>query len=174
MNRPFAKRTRAILFMATSSPLGLGSEEPPSSLVPPAESVMVRVSLELRMTRECHGSGAGKQPSCLAREEARPGKTTITLIPVPPASLKGRHPTRTPVTWSLDAADPNVGNDRSLAPGLWRLEWRGYSRQPTFRADAGASLQILLRVKRGRCELFRGECRLEPSAVERQAEIRAL
>lgn len=162
------------MLMLAPLTLGATSEEPPSSLVPKVEAARVRLQLEQWITRECQAVEDAKAPSCKAREERGPGSTSITLVPVRQPSLKGRHPARTPVSWSVNSGDPDSGKSRELAPGSWRLEWPGYPRQPTFRADAGAELEIKLRVKRGRCEAARRECRLEPSAVERQAEIRPL
>lgn len=162
----------ATLFTLTLAPEPAGSEEPPSSLVPAERVAAVRLGLEQRVVRECHAAEGARPLTCAAREQRTPAKTSITLRPIREASLKGRHAGRAPVTWAVASADADPGHARSLAPGLWRLEWPGYEKQPTFRADAGSKLQIKLSVRRGRCEATDSECKLVPAATERHVEIR--
>jgi hypothetical protein len=160
----------ATLFALTLVVTLAGSEEPPSSLVPPTKTASLRLTLEQRVVRDCH-SATGAQPlACLPREERTPGKTSITLRPIREASLKGRHAARAAVTFAVDSADAN--QTRSLAPGLWRLDWTGHTQQPTFRAEAGGSLHVKLSMRRGRCEPVGKECKLDLAATERQVEIR--
>jgi hypothetical protein len=160
----------ALLLLGGAEPTGSG--KPPTSLAPPRAVATIRAAYTHQVTKECAVIRGKEAKSCSTRVEPSTGETSITLTPVPEASLRGRADTRSPLTISVQSGDGAGEREFELQPGVWRLGWKGYPRQPTFRAEAAGSLRLLLVATVGRCEPSPTGCVLVPSVVEKRADFR--
>jgi hypothetical protein len=159
-------------FAVTLGVFAAGGVEPPNSLAPAGGPAVLRATLEYRVVQSCHASKADAGAGCTPRSRQLQATETIVLHPVRERSLESREDSRAPLTLSLEARGHDSDNFVALPAGLWRLEWRGYSQQPVFRAASRARLQLHLTVNRGRCDPTAGGCKLQPLPTERRAEIR--
>jgi hypothetical protein len=147
------------------------AEEPPSSISPVDGLATLWVTLQSRLVTACRSSHTQERVVCSPSTQPTRAKISITLHPVREASLRSRNDPRVPLTLSIDSGDRDPGKV-ALQPGLWRLQWSGYSKPRVFRARAGDGLQLVLSVSHGRCESKAEECKLLSSVTERSAEIR--
>jgi len=157
------------LFAGALAPCG--TQEPPTSLAPPAAPATLRLSYHHAVTSECTRATSAPRTTCVPRLVTAAAETKITFRPLRKASLRAREDRRQAVTLLVKSDQDGDFVSTSLEVGRWVLDWPGYEHRPSFDAVASTTLSVRLDDIAGRCATSGAECRLIPSSTERHAEI---
>lgn len=157
-----------LLSAASSSASTTRTGAPPSSLVPQAQSVQVRVRHRHRAIRECVELRVS--PTCVGREVEGDTAAVIDFerSGIVNASL---HPQSGGLRVAFAHRNGQQEQAIALAVGDWLIDWHGSDRIERLQVRAGVQLQITLTTTSGSCARVRDHCQVVPGIRARRLSI---